>query len=91
MDIHFVCFILTVFSLHLPYFVFLGTCQAPKVGSNDKHRLMYLLYQSNEQITATPIIEQEKRRQFPLKQSVEENKLNLLSATAFTIDGTTDK
>jgi hypothetical protein len=53
--------------------------------------LMYLLYQSNEQITATPIIEQEKRRQFPLKQSVEENKLNLLSATAFTIDGTTDK
>ena len=70
---------------------FLGTYQAPKVGTEDKHRFIFLLYQSNEQITSAPIIEQEKRRQFPLKQFVEENKLTLLSATAFTIDGIIDK
>ncbi len=70
---------------------FLGNYQAPKAGAEDKHRFIFLLYQSNEQIKASPIVEQEKRRQFPLKQFVEENKLNLLSATAFTIDSTIDK
>jgi hypothetical protein len=57
---------------------FLGNYQAPKVAADDKHRFIFLLYQSNEQITTAPIIEQEKRRQFPLKQFVEENKLNVL-------------
>lgn len=72
-------------------FIFLGTYQAPKVGADDKHRLIFLLYQSNEQITSKSIIEQEDRHQFPLKQFVEDNKLTLVSATAFTIDGTVDK
>jgi len=69
----------------------LCTYQAPKVGPEDKHRLIFLLYQSNEQITATPIIDQEKRGPFPLKQFVKDNKLTLVSATAFTVEGTTEK
>ncbi|CAF1069981.1 unnamed protein product [Adineta ricciae] len=69
----------------------LCTYQAPKVGSDDQHRLIFLLYQSKDPISASPIIEQEKRRQFPLKQFVEENKLTLLAATACTIDGTVEK
>jgi hypothetical protein len=48
--------------------VCLGTYQAPKAGSDYKHRLIFLLYQSNKQIPSTPTIEQEKCRQFPLKQ-----------------------
>ncbi|UJR32294.1 hypothetical protein I4U23_019758 [Adineta vaga] len=69
----------------------LCTYQAPKVGSDDKHRFIFLLYESNEPIGALPIIEQEKRRRFPLKQFVEENQLTLVTATACTIDGTIEK
>ncbi len=89
MDILSVMFILKlVLSFAL---IFSGTYQAPKVGADDKHRLIFLLYQSNEQIPLTTILEQDKRRQFPLKQFVDENQLTLLSATAFTIDGSSDK
>ncbi|CAF0759640.1 unnamed protein product [Adineta ricciae] len=44
----------------------LCTYQALKVGSNDQHRLIFLIYRSKERISASPIIEQENRRQFPL-------------------------
>ena len=74
------------FSLHL------GTYHAPKVGADDKpHRFIFLLYQSKAPITSTAIHEQEQRHRFPLKQFVEENQLTLLSATAFTVDGTVEK
>lgn len=71
-------------------FSILGTYQAPKAASNDKHRLIFLLYQSNQPIPAKPILEQEERQRFPLKQFVQENKLTLISATAFTAEGTTE-
>ena len=79
------------YSNYLAILFYSGTYQAPKVGSDDQHRLIFLLYRSKEPISASPIIEQEKRRQFPLKQFVEENELTLLAATACTIDGTIEK
>jgi phosphatidylethanolamine-binding protein (PEBP) family uncharacterized protein len=58
----------------------------PRPGTGT-HRYIFLLYQSNEQVKLNKTFDDiPSRRKFPLEKFVEDNQLELIDVTVFTVD-----